>query len=79
MIKTYWFAWLILLVITVTMVFLGSKPVLIAGMSVKAAIILLWFMHLKYERLMFSVGILAAIFFTALLLFGLIVPDGLSM
>lgn len=77
--RTYWVAWLILLLITVIMLYLSNPVVLIAGISVKAFIILLWFMHLKYERLAFALTIVASIFFCALVLFGLIVPDGLAM
>jgi hypothetical protein len=49
--RTYWIAWLVLLVITLAMVFIGNPTVLITGMTLKATIIGLWFMHLKYERI----------------------------
>lgn len=77
--KTYWLAWLCLLFITLTMVFIGSSPVLIAGMTLKATIIGLWFMHLRYERKGFVLCITLGIFLTAALLFGLIAPDGRAM
>ena len=77
--RTYWIAWLILLGLTLTMIFISHPAVLIAGMSIKATIIGLWFMHLKYERPGFTAIIALAIFGTALLLFGLIVPDGMAM
>jgi len=35
---SYWIAWFVLLLITLAMVFIGSKPVLAGGMIVKAAI-----------------------------------------
>jgi caa(3)-type oxidase subunit IV len=75
----YWKAWLALLAITVTMVFVGSTPVVVAGIAAKAAIILLWFMHMRYERLDFALFVLVSMFFLALVLFGLIVPDGRAM
>ena len=77
--RTYWVAWLCLLAITVAMVFTGTRPVLILGMCVKATIIALWFMHLKYERLDFVLCVLVGIFATGLVLFGLIAPDGMAM
>ena len=76
---TYWRAWLCLLVITVTMVFIGSAPVLIGGMMLKATIIALWFMHLRYERLDFVLCVIISIFCTALLLYLLILSDGRAM
>lgn len=77
--RTYWLAWLTLLVITLGMVFVQLQAVLVLGMIAKATIIGAWFMHLRYERLEFTIIIMASIFVTALILFGLIVPDGLAM
>jgi hypothetical protein len=79
MYRKYWTAWFVLLGITVAMLFLADPAILISGISIKAAIILLWFMHLKDERPAFTVTILASIFFCALILFALIAPDGLAM
>ena len=73
--KSYWAAWLILLGITILMVLVTAPAVLIAGMMVKAAIIALFFMHLRYERLDLTLWIVLLILFLAVLLFGLIVPD----
>jgi hypothetical protein len=77
--RTYWIAWFVLLGLTIVMVFLATPVVLIAGMTVKAAIIGLIFMHLRYERLLFVLYILLGIFATALILYGLIAPDGKAM
>lgn len=77
--KTYWTAWLGLLAITLVMVFIRQPVVLLAGIAVKASVILLLFMHLKYERRDLLIGILAAIFVTAALLYGLIAADGKAM
>lgn len=72
-------AWGALLVLTILMVMFAKPAFLIFGMSVKALIICLWFMHLRYERLDFVLYVLLCMFLTALVLFGLIAPDGLAM
>ena len=77
--RTYWIAWLFLLILTLVMVVLSSPVVLLAGMTVKAAVILFWFMHLRSERVGLVAAVLAAIFVTGFLLFGLLVPDGRAM
>ena len=77
--RTYWVAWLCLLVITLVMVFVTIPGVLIAGMIVKASIIALWFMHLRYEPLGFTLAIVLGTLLTGLLLFALIAPDGTAM
>ncbi len=45
----YWKIWGVLLVLTVVMLYVDLRPVLLAGITVKAALIAMWFMHLKYE------------------------------
>ena len=77
--RSYWIAWVVLLILTLAMVFIGSPAVLIAGMAIKAAIIVFWYMHLRFERMSFVMIILIAIFATSLVLFYLIAPDGKSM
>lgn len=77
--KTYWVAWLVLLALTLVMVFVAQPPVLILGMILKAAIIFLWFMHLRYEKLDLVLSVTVGIFATALILFLLIAPDGTAM
>lgn len=77
--RVYWIAWFVLLAITVAMVYTHHPAVLLLGMAVKASIIMAWFMHLKYERFEFALGILVSIFATGMILFGLLVPDGLAM
>jgi hypothetical protein len=76
---TYWKAWLFLLGITLAMLTFSHTGLLIVGMTVKAAIIAFWFMHLKKERFDFVLYILVGIFATALVLFLLIMPDGRAM
>ena len=77
--KTYWVAWLILLAQTLAMVFVSQPPVLILGMVIKAAIIFLWFMHLRHEKIDLLLYVTVGIFATALILFVLIAPDGMAM
>ena len=77
--RKYWLAWLVLLAITLAMVFIGSPAILLAGMTLKAVIIMLWFMHLRYERLDLLLCVVIGLFATALVLFLLIVPDGKAM
>ena len=77
--KAYWGAWLILLLVTLAMVFIGSKPVLMAGMLIKASIIALLYMHLKFERMGLVLTVILGIFATTALLVVLIVPDGMAM
>jgi caa(3)-type oxidase subunit IV len=77
--RIYWQAWLVLLLITLVMIFVQSPAVLIAGIVLKASIIVLWFMHLRYENPVFAMAIAVAIFLTGLILFGLLIPDALAM
>ena len=76
---TYWITWLILLVLTVFMVFLGNPAVLLGGMAIKAGIIFFWFMHLRYEKLGLVLSVLIGIFATAFVLFALTAADGRAM
>ena len=75
----YWVAWLCLLVITLVMVFVANPLGLMTGMALKATIIVLWFMHLRYERLELTLSVIITLFATSLILFFLMVPDGRAM
>ena len=77
--KIYLKVWLTLLVVTLVMVFVQNRAVLIGGMMIKATLIVLWFMHLLYERIDFILLMVVSIAFFSILLFGLIAPDGLVM
>jgi len=77
--KIYLKVWLTLLVVTLVMVFFQNRAVLIGGMMIKATLIVLWFMHLLYERIDFILLMVVSIAFFSILLFGLIAPDGLVM
>ncbi|MDP6539840.1 MAG: hypothetical protein QF903_02325 [Planctomycetota bacterium] len=76
---SYWIAWFVLLLITLAMVFIGSKPVLAAGMVVKAAIIAMFFMHLAFEKKSLVYTVLIGIFATTAVLVVLVAPDGAAM
>jgi len=77
--RTYWIAWLVLLLLTVSMVFIGAKPVMVGGMLVKASIITLLYMHLMPARRRLVWTVLLGIFLTSAVLVTLIVPDGRAM
>lgn len=77
--RTYWIGWLVLLILTVSMVFSGAKPVLVGGMLVKASIITLLYMHLMHERRRLVWTVLLGIFLTSAVLVALITPDGMAM
>jgi len=71
--------WGVLLLITLAMVFIGNPIVLILGMCLKATLIASFFMHLRDETRDFILMIAVSIVLFSLVLFGLIVPDGLGM
>ncbi|MBI4583910.1 MAG: hypothetical protein HY717_07785 [Planctomycetes bacterium] len=77
--RPYWIAWFALLILTLSMVYIGSPAALIAGMIVKAALIIFWFMHMRMERLSFALIVLLSIFATSMVLYLLIMPDGKAM
>ena len=77
--KTYWVMWFVLLLITVAMVFIGSKPILIAGMLAKAWIIGMVFMHLKFEKRGLVLTVILGAFATIAVLAVLLIPDALAM
>jgi hypothetical protein len=77
--STYWKAWGALLAITLAMVFIGHAPLLITGMCLKAFIICWWFMHLRQEKFDFVLYVLGGLFLTAVILYGLVLPDGRMM
>jgi len=77
--RTYWLAWGFLLLLTIAMVFVQGPLVLIAGMTLKASVIALLFMHLGFEKLDLTLVIAISIVGLSLLLFGLMIPDGRAM
>lgn len=85
--RTYWSIWGILLVLTLIMIVLDSAPLprgvllvlLVAAMLVKAFLVAGYFMHLRYERLALALGVTLGFLLTGLVLFVLLVPDGLRI
>jgi len=75
----YFKVWLILLAVTILMVFVGSAPILVAGMAFKASLIALFFMHMKDETLPFALTVSLCIVGFSLVLFFLLWPDGRAM
>ncbi len=85
--RTYWFVWIILLVLTLFMILLEAVEfskaltvfLLAAAMMVKATLIVGWFMHLRYERLALVLSVVLGTLVTAALLYFLLIPDGMAM
>ena len=77
--RAYWIAWLVLLLLTVSMVLLGAKPAMVGGMLAKAGIITLLYMHLVHEKKRLLWTVLLGIFLTSAVLVGLLIPDGRAM
>ncbi len=73
--KGYWIAWVILLVLTVTMVAVSSPAIILAGIAIKATIISLWFMHLKFERMSLMLTVIFCTMLTLAVLFVLLAWD----
>jgi len=81
--RVYWITWVILLVVTVTMLLAESLHMprwfliafLLAFMMVKATMIGGNFMHLRYEKRNLAVMVAAGILVTSLILFFFIRPE----
>ena len=77
--RTYWGAWLLLLVLTVAIVYLGATPILVGGVLAKAGIITLLYMHLWHEHRRLFWTVLLGIFLTSAVLVALLIPDARAM
>ncbi len=85
--RTYWIAWGILLGLTTVMVVTegaglpkaAAITVILLAMVTKVTMIGGWYMHLKFERAALVVAVAGATVATAVVLFGLIAADGVSM
>jgi len=77
--RTYWCAWLVLLLLTLAMVVVGARPVLVGGMVAKGGIITLLYMHLWHEHRRLFWTVVLGIFATAAVLAALMVPDARAM
>ena len=82
--KGYWLLWIVLLVITVTMIFIGDSPLskapqailLLLGASLKASLIIFFYMHLRFENRNLILVVLLGIFVTGILMFVVPAFDG---
>ncbi len=77
--RTYWISWACLLALTIIMIYVPNFWMVLTGITIKAAVISLVFMHLNHERTDFMLTVLLGIFLTSLVLFGLMIPDGIAM
>ena len=74
----------ILAIFTVTMVFIGESGMseapkallLLLGSSIKASLIIFYFMHLKFEKMGLIVTVMVGIFVTSILMFVVPAYDG---
>ncbi len=77
----------ILLVLTLSMIFIGESnlapvaqvPLLLLGAAIKAALIIFYFMHLKFEKFGLIMIVMVGIFVTSLLMFVVPAYDGASI
>ena len=83
----YWKVWGVLLVLTVTMVFLDRLAMprialvvlLAAAMLTKAILISGWFMHLRHEHAALGLGLLVGLLVNGCILYVLILPDAVQI
>jgi len=74
----------VLAFLTVTMIFIGESGIsqapkvilLLIGSSIKATLIIFYFMHLKFERMGLILTVLVGIFVTSILMFVVPAYDG---
>ncbi len=84
--RTYLFVWIALMVLMVLTVFLSTVPmghalntaVALIIATMKAVLVLMFFMHLKYESYRLSAVVFGAGLFWLLILFGLDLADYLT-
>ena len=85
--RSYCISWGALLGLTLLMLMTETVPryrtialaLLLVAMLIKATVIGAWFMHLRFERAALVVSVVGATVLTAIVLFGLIVPDGIAV
>lgn len=82
--RGYWMIWVVLLVVTVTMIFIGESTLgnvpqailLLIGSTIKATLIIFFYMHLRFERMGLILTVLVGIFVTSILMFVIPAYDG---
>jgi caa(3)-type oxidase subunit IV len=83
----YWTVWSVLLVFTITMLWLDTVTLprvvfvafMLAAMLVKAGLIAGYFMHLRFERASLAWTIVVGLLATAVVLYVLIAPDAVRI
>jgi caa(3)-type oxidase subunit IV len=82
--RGYWLIWIVLLMVTVSMIFIGESEMstapqtvlLLLGSSIKASLIIFFYMHLRSERMGLITVVMVGIFITAVLMFVVPAYDG---
>lgn len=82
--KTYWLTWLALLGLTLVMILIGEAPLpkggmlvlILAGMTTKAGLISMNFMHLRFERASLVATVIGSTVFVVVFLYFLLSIDG---
>ncbi len=85
--KGYWILWIVLLVVTMTMIAIGDSQLakasqavlLLLGSSVKASLIIFFYMHLRFENRNLILLVLIGIFLTGILMFVIPAYDGTNI
>ncbi len=85
--RLYWIVWAILLVLTLLMIVIGEShlaqipkaAMLLLGSSVKASLIMFYFMHLRFEKAGLVFTVLVGLFVTGVLMFVLPAYDGVNI
>lgn len=77
--RHYWITWVGLLILTLVMVAISSPTLLLIGITIKASVIMWIYMHLKQEHVALVISVVFGIFVTSMILFLLLIPDGMAM
>lgn len=82
--KGYWAIWVVLLVVTLSMIFIGEANMatapqvlmLLIGSTIKATLIIFFYMHMRFENMGLILTVLVGIFLTSILMFAIPAYDG---
>jgi caa(3)-type oxidase subunit IV len=85
--KLYWTVWAVLLALTLVMLLVDQAPlprllfvvVMVIAMLVKASLIGVYYMHLRFEHMAIALMVVVGLLVNAAILYGLIVPDALQI
>ncbi len=84
--RAYWGIWGVLLALTLVMIGVEAMEmsrvvtvlILVTAMMTKATLIAGWFMHLRWETMVFMVLVVSSIVLTSAFMFFLLIPDALG-